>query len=181
MVLAGVILGEAAVLAGKHAAQTAAYGIASRGGFAKSEVVISDTEIEYPAVEQPDVVVALSRSAVDRYLGKLAPGSLLIYDNAIDGNFSGDGVTGLPLSATVREYRKEKGVSLPLNILSLGVLAAVTGAVDMDCLAAAVSRRFKKDSGTNLRALELGFALGLNVSQRKEVNRPGPAAKNLPG
>jgi 2-oxoglutarate ferredoxin oxidoreductase subunit gamma len=37
LVVAGVLLGEAALLDGKNVAQTAAYGIASRGGLTRAK------------------------------------------------------------------------------------------------------------------------------------------------
>ncbi|MGQ9551711.1 MAG: 2-oxoacid:acceptor oxidoreductase family protein, partial [Candidatus Bathycorpusculaceae bacterium] len=42
IVLAARILGKAAVLEGKNAVQTQAYGAEARGSLAKSEVIISD-------------------------------------------------------------------------------------------------------------------------------------------
>ncbi len=44
IILAGVILGEAAARAGRQAVQTQSYGPESRGGAARSEVVIAEGE-----------------------------------------------------------------------------------------------------------------------------------------
>ena len=59
IVLAGAILGEAAILAGLEAVQTQSYGPESRGGAARSEVVISERAVDYPRVTCPDVLVVL--------------------------------------------------------------------------------------------------------------------------
>ena len=59
IILAGVVLGEAATRAGFQAVQTQSYGPESRGGAARAEVVISSEPIDYPRVTRPDVVVAL--------------------------------------------------------------------------------------------------------------------------
>ncbi len=67
IVLAGVILGEAAVRAGHHAVQTQSYGPESRGGAARAEVVVSSEPIDYPRVTEADVVVALSQPSFDKY------------------------------------------------------------------------------------------------------------------
>ena len=42
LILAGIILAEAAILDGKEAIQTQSYGPEARGGASKSEVLISD-------------------------------------------------------------------------------------------------------------------------------------------
>jgi 2-oxoglutarate ferredoxin oxidoreductase subunit gamma len=174
LVLAGVILGEAAMLEDRQAAQTAAYGIASRGGFAKSEVIISDTDIEYPGVEEPDLVLALSQEAVDKYLGRVAPGCLLVYDySTIMAEDKGDNVIGLPLTETITAYKNEKGTELPLNILSLGALAGLAGIVEIDSLLQIVTRRFPKSSQQNQNALTAGFALGKASRQRREAGQEG--------
>lgn len=166
LVMAGILLGEAAVLEGKNASQVSAYGIASRGGFAKSEVIISDTEIEYPGVEEPDLVLALSESAMEKYYGKVADTCLLVYDSsAIKGNFVKGRICGLPFSATIQQYREREKVTLPLNILGLGALAGLTGLVQPDSLSKAARDRFKKDPAINLEALKAGLTLAKSVGE----------------
>ncbi len=161
LVVAGVLLGEAALLDGKNAAQTAAYGIASRGGLTRAEVVISDEEIEYPAVDEPDVVLALSYSAMEKYYGHVSEDCILIYDSsALKGDYKGKRVFGLPLSAKVAELTKEKGIKAALNILSLGALSGRTGVVPLRLLEEAVKRRFKRGFESNQEALQEGFDLG---------------------
>ncbi|HQM95186.1 MAG TPA: 2-oxoacid:acceptor oxidoreductase family protein, partial [Methanofastidiosum sp.] len=51
IILSGVIVGKAAVNQGFNAVQTQSYGPEARGGSTRSEVVISDEEIDYPKVE----------------------------------------------------------------------------------------------------------------------------------
>src|SRR5659263_227709 len=80
VILIGKILGEAAIIEGKNSVQTTEYTDAARGGFSKSEVVISENEIAYPEVLEPDVVLALSKEAYDMYKDK---DCLLIFDSNI--------------------------------------------------------------------------------------------------
>ncbi|MCP4654967.1 MAG: hypothetical protein GY856_06055, partial [bacterium] len=67
IILAGVILGEAATRAGYRAVQAQSYGPESRGGAARSEVLITSGAIDYPRVTRADVLVALSQPGYDRY------------------------------------------------------------------------------------------------------------------
>ena len=49
MILAGIIMAEAAAIYdGKQAVQSQSYGPESRGGASRSEVIISNEEIDYP-------------------------------------------------------------------------------------------------------------------------------------
>ena len=50
VVLAGQILGRAAVYDGRNVVQTQSYGAEARGSAAKSEVIIADNKIGFPTV-----------------------------------------------------------------------------------------------------------------------------------
>ena len=61
LILAGIILAEAALLDGKLAIQSQSYGPEARGGASKSEVIISDEAIHFPKVTKPGVLLAMSQ------------------------------------------------------------------------------------------------------------------------
>ena len=167
LVVAGVILGAAAVNDGMNAAQTASYGIASRGGFSKAEVVISKAEIEFPSVEEPDAVVAFSREALEKYYRKIREDCYLIYDNSlIDGQFSGTRVLGVPMTEKIRQVKKESGQTLALNIVGLGALIGKTGAVTVESMEEAIKEQFKKGFDTNRRALHAGIELAMSSTEK---------------
>ena len=54
VILATVILAEAAVLAGKYTAQSQSYGPEARGGSCKAEVLISEEPIAFTKVQNPN-------------------------------------------------------------------------------------------------------------------------------
>ena len=67
VILAGIIIGKAASLFDNiNAVQTQSYGPEARGGASRCEVVISDEDIDYPKVENPDILVAMSHEALDQ-------------------------------------------------------------------------------------------------------------------
>jgi len=80
VVLAGEILGRAAVYDGKHAVQTQSYGAEARGSAARSEVIISDQKVGFPKVRKCDVLVAMSQSALDKHLKDLKEEGTLLVD-----------------------------------------------------------------------------------------------------
>ena len=158
LVLAGVILAEAAgIYDGKFVCQTQSYGPEARGGASKAEVVISDAEIDYPKAIQPDVLVALSQKALDVYLGDLKSEGVLLVDADLVPEVPAAGALSIPFTRLAREAGRE----LMANIVALGALAAVTGAVSREALRAAVLARVPAGSREmNRQALEAGMAAG---------------------
>ena len=75
------LLGKSASLFDeKEAVQTQSYGPEARGGASKCEVVISDTAVDYPKVQSPDILVAMSNEALIKYIVDLKDNGILIVD-----------------------------------------------------------------------------------------------------
>src|SRR5512146_3208381 len=106
LVLMGMIMAEAAgVYEGRQVAQSQLYGPESRGGASRSDVIISDEEIDYPEVEHPDVLFAFNQVSAAKYTPSLKKGGVAIYDTtfvsdppAVDGK-----VYQLPITKLARE------------------------------------------------------------------------------
>ena len=74
-------LAEAAVLhENLNAVQSQSYGAAAREGATRSDVIISDSTIDYPKVIQPNVLVCLTQEAYNKFYDIIRPGGLLITD-----------------------------------------------------------------------------------------------------
>ncbi|MGP8049876.1 MAG: 2-oxoacid:acceptor oxidoreductase family protein [Desulfobaccales bacterium] len=161
LVLAGVILAEAAgIYDGKYVCQTQSYGPEARGGASKAEVVISDAEIDYPKAIRPDVLLAMSQKSLDAYLGDLKAEGVLLVDADLVQEVPESGALAIPFTRLAREAGRE----VVANIVALGALAAVTGAVSREALQAAVMDRVPASSrALNEKALEAGLAAGAKV------------------
>ncbi len=153
IILAGVILGEAATRAGFQAVQTQSYGPESRGGAARSEVVIASEPIDYPRVLRADVMAALSQPGHERYGDQLADDGIAVVDADL---VKADGVKALPFTATAEEV----GAKIVTNIVMLGYLGAVLEIIPHDVLEETVLRNIPKGTEElNRRALAAGRAL----------------------
>ncbi len=126
VVLAGEILGRAAVYDGKHAVQTQSYGAEARGSAARSEVIISDERIGFPKVRKCDILVAMSQSALDKHLKDLKEGGTLLVDE--------DMVKKIPtIKAKIFKILATKTAETELksriyaNVVMLGALTKITG------------------------------------------------------
>jgi 2-oxoglutarate ferredoxin oxidoreductase subunit gamma len=125
VVLAAQILGKAAILDGKNALQTQAYGAEARGSLAKSEVIISDGKIGFPAVRRPDILVAMNQEALDKLLKDLKDDGTLIIDNTSVSKIpeTKARVHKLPLTETAK---KAFGETMYANIVMLGAFTKIT-------------------------------------------------------
>jgi len=138
IVLAGNILGKAAALYdGKHATLTQSYGPEARGGSCSAQVMISDEEILFPYVEEPQVLVCMSQEGYSKNAHSLISGGLLIWDtDLVQVGETDPGWTTYNIPAT--RFAGELGNEMMANIVMLGFLSAVSDAVTCDSLRKAV-------------------------------------------
>ena len=155
LVSCGIILAEAAIIEGQNAAQTQSYGIATRGGFSKSEVVISRNEIIFQQVQEPDVVLALTEQAMEMY-ASIESQIPVFYDTTLLKIRVGDNLYGYPFT----ELASKLGHVGTANIIALGAMAAKTNMVQIESLALALKKRFSgKVAEMNIKALNIGVEL----------------------
>lgn len=159
IISAGIILAEAAVLAGLNAVQTQSYGPESRGGASRSEVVLSDGEVDYPKTLHPDVLLALTADACGRYAARTRAEGLLIVDDRVEPVPPGPyRVVRAPITRIAAD---ELGRPIVANIVALGVLAALTEIIPLDALERAVLARVPRGTeALNRAALHRGFDAG---------------------
>jgi 2-oxoglutarate ferredoxin oxidoreductase subunit gamma len=155
IILAGILLADAAVRDGKHVAQTQSYGPEARGGASRAEVIVSDAEIHYPRVIEADIMLCLSQEACDRYSGRLRKEGLLILDSDHVNRAPTTRAMRVPLTALAKEVT---GKDVAANVVGLGVLAGLTGLVSREGLEAAVRARVPEGTTEiNLKALAAGY------------------------
>lgn len=161
VVLAGEILGRAAVYDGKHAVQTQSYGAEARGSAAKSEVIISDKKIGFPKVRKCDILVTMSQNALNKHLDDLKENGILLVDR--------DKVKEIPkVEAKVfsvpatRIAETELKSRIYANAIMLGALTKITGIVSEEAVKKAIVDSVSKE--TKERNLE-GFGKGLGLAE----------------
>ncbi len=160
ILLAAAIVAEGAAALGKHVVQTQSYGPEARGGASKSEVIISDDDIDYPEVLTPDINLVLSQAAYVKYAADTRPGGLLIYDSGlVEPDAAADGMVlcGLPFTQAATD---ELGKKVVTNIVSLGAFVAVSRILPAEAVEQAVLNRVPaRFRELNERAFQLGLRL----------------------
>jgi len=164
LILAGIILAEAAILDGKNVVQTQSYGPEARGGSSKAEVIISNGEIEYPKVREADILLALTEDAYESYKNAVKKNGLIILDSSIK-NYDKLDNRILRVSVIETAYNDLKR-PMVVNIISLGVIAKVTSVVSKESLIEAIKRKVPKDTVTvNIDAFEKGYNLPVKTDK----------------
>lgn len=160
MITAAIILAEAAVLCeGLTATQTQAYGPEARGGATRSDVIIADSQIHFPKVTQPNVLVCLTQTAYNKFYSIIRPGGLLLSDaKYVETEAKVDArQIQLPMYQAVMD---EIGKPIVFNICMLGAVVGLTGVVKAESVMQVLGRRVPKDYlEMNRKALDLGLRL----------------------
>ncbi len=162
VVLAGQILGRAAVYSGRNALQTQTYGAEARGSAAKSEVIVSDGKIGFPSIRKCDILIVMSQAALDRDFGDLKNNGILLVDSKHVESIPETKAKVFEVPAT-ETSRKEFGVSTYANIIMLGALTKITNLVKTEALEKAIRESVpEKTVKDNLDALKRGSILKLH-------------------
>jgi 2-oxoglutarate ferredoxin oxidoreductase subunit gamma len=160
VITAAIILAEAAVLhEGLNAVQSQSYGAEARGGATRSDVIIADSEIRYPKVVQPNVLVCLTQEAYNKFYPIIRPGGLLITDSRyvkiqrkVDAQ-----QRELPIYRAVME---QIGKPIVFNICMLGALISQVDLVKPESIMKVLETRVPIDFlEMNRKALQIGMQL----------------------
>jgi len=144
----------------KNAVQTQSYGPESRGGRCKSEVIISNEEIDFPKVENPDILVVMSQDAYTGYVDTLKKGGILLLDpDMVPKRKEVKDINIYEVPAT--RIAEELGKRIMANVVMLGALTAVTRIVKAEAMREAILRNVPKGTEKlNIAAFERGLEYG---------------------
>ncbi len=156
LILMGIILAEAiGIYGGKYVAQTQSYGPEARGGSSKSEVIVSDEEIDYPKVMSLDLLLAMNQRSCDEFYPDLKPEGLLIVDSTFVSQVPRPKAFQIPFTRIAREKFRREVVA---NIIALGALSQLTPIVSGKSVESAVLARVPKGTEKlNRDALRAGM------------------------
>ena len=158
----GKILAYSGLMEGKEVTWMPAYGPEQRGGTANVTVIVSDERVSSPIVSNYDVAIVLNQPSMDKFISKVKPGGILIYD--------GYGIISVPERKDITIYRidamdkaAEMQNSKVFNMIVLGGLLQVSPIVSTDGLNKALFKtlpeRHHKLIPLNMQAVEEGMKI----------------------
>jgi len=177
----GLITGKAISLFDeKYGTMTQSFGPEARGSACSSQLVVSEERVLYPYITRPEILVAMSQDAYEKYEPDLRENGVLIYDTDLvklkpaRAQFK---IFGVPAT----RFAEEMGNRIFANLVMLGFFTAVTEVVSPDAMKKAlpglVPKRFLE---LNVRAFEKGYNYGKELQAREKAEPQEPQATTKP-
>jgi 2-oxoglutarate ferredoxin oxidoreductase subunit gamma len=153
----GQIIGETAVKQGLHVTMLKSHGTEMRGGYVRSQVVLSKDLIDSPMCESPDYFVALSSAAYKRFKDTVPEEGLILYDPAFVEEIDG-GLKCLHTAFPAKEL-SVKHFNNPLfaNTLVLGQMARLIDGLDKEIVLGSILEIIPKFHDKNKEAFQIGY------------------------
>lgn len=157
VILATIIIAEAAYEDKLQAVQSQAYGPEARGGSCKAECIIDDKPITYTKVGLPTFLLSLTQASLNKYIGSLSEEAIVLVDSEIvvpDEIKAKHKVISLPILESASDVI---GNPMSANIISVGAVNELLKIASKDSLEKAVLNHIPKGTEElNLKALHLG-------------------------
>ena len=159
VLLAGQLMTYAGMIAGKQISWMPAYGPEMRGGTASCSVIVSEKLIGSPVVTKPNVLVAFNKPSLERFIGTVKPGGVVIVNNSLcDEPVNRQDVQIFPVP--LNDIAADMGSTRSLNMIALGAVIAATKAVPLTAVEQAFLKRFGNKPGVveaNMQAVQAGI------------------------
>ena len=166
VLLAGTILANSFMLAGKNVTWYPCYGAEMRGGTVNCEIVVSDTEVSSVHKKDADYALVLNQQSFDKFVMRLKSGGTIIANSTLVAETKPRNDVNY-VFAPMGDLANDLGTSKVTNMVGLGTLSSVVDVVDTEYLALGFEKVMgekKKDLlPLNKKALESGYKAVLSI------------------
>ncbi len=171
VILAGKLLAQTAMNAGKEVTFMPSYGAEMRGGTANSMVVIADEPIASPLVSSPDSLIAMNKASLNKFATQVKTGGLLIMNSSlIDCEPDVDGAMDI-LAIPADDIAVKLGSQKSTNMVVLGAYLQRRGLFSIDAaeksLPDVLAERYHKTIHLNVEAMQQGAEFAKTQSASK--------------
>jgi 2-oxoglutarate ferredoxin oxidoreductase subunit gamma len=147
------------------------YGPESRGGAANAQVIISDSPIHYPYVQASDIMVCMSQTGYDKYIGQLKKGGILLVDQDLVQPAKVDGDV---FSVPATRMAEELGRVMMANIIMIGFFTAITKGISHEAARSTVEESVPRGTEeANIKAFTRGSDYGLALLRGRQKKAAG--------
>lgn len=153
----GQIVGTAAVSQGFRVTMLKSHGTEQRGGYVRTQVVISKEGIDSPLVEEPDYFCSFSSAAYKQFSHMMKAGVVLYDPSMVEVDES---KPFRQIAVPAKDTALEKlGRQIYANTIMLGALTRVAEFLDKENMIATIHAIIPKFKEENRKAFEMGFDL----------------------
>lgn len=163
LILAGIILSAAMIRQNKYAIHNQSYGPEARGGASRSDVIISDNNISYPEVTNPDFLLAMTQDSFNKFAKTVKKGGTILCDSTYVKSTPVEGVNCFeyPITTCAKDTL---GDIKTANVIALGILTALAGFVSKDAMEYTVMTRLPaRVKELNKKAFDIGYEQGVQL------------------
>lgn len=160
IILAGKVLAQTAMKAGREVTYMPSYGAEVRGGTANCMVVIAEQKIACPVVGKPNSLIVMNKASLERFASRLKKGGLLVMNSSLIDNEPHVDETIQIVAVPADEFAVQLGNKKVANMVALGVYLQARGQFSPDAAAEALpdvlAKRYHKMLPINTEALRRG-------------------------
>ena len=128
LLFAGKVLAYAALTEQRELSWLPSYGPEMRGGTANCNVIISDSPVGSPIVQNPNVLMVMNTPSLDKYEKSVAPGGKIFVDSTlISRKVEREDVEVFYIPAT--KMAADMGMPTLANMILLGAIVKATGCI----------------------------------------------------
>lgn len=169
IILSGYIIGKAAaIFDNRFSTLIQSFGPEARGSSCSAQLLISDSQILYPYLVQPEISIILSKDAFEKFGGELkSGGTMLIEKDLVKPEQVSKDIKMYALPAT--RLAEEMGRKIVMNIITVGFFCATTGITSYEATKKAVETSVPPGTEEiNLKAFETGYNYGKNLVEEEK-------------
>jgi len=160
VLLAGKLLAQTAMEAGKEVTFMPSYGAEVRGGTANCMVVIAEKEIACPVIGKPSSLIVMNKASLEKFAPRLQKGGLLVMNSSlIDSEPQVDDSIRI-LAVPADEIAVELGNPKVANMVVLGAYlerkSPLSPKAAAQALPEVLAERYHKTLPVNTKALQKG-------------------------
>ncbi len=171
IILAGKLLAQIAMKAGKEVTFMPSYGAEMRGGTANSMVIIADCAIASPLVSRPDSAIIMNKASLNKFAPRIKNNGLLVMNSSlIDSEPDVDESIDI-LAVPADDIAVELGSQRSANMVAIGAYLQRRGLFSPDAAANSLpdvlAKRYHKTLPVNTEALRRGAEFAKKAKAKK--------------
>jgi 2-oxoglutarate ferredoxin oxidoreductase subunit gamma len=163
IILAGKLLAQTAMLAGRETTCIPSYGAEMRGGTANSMIIVADKPIASPMVTKPTSLIAMNKASANKFCTRVKADGLVVYNSSLINELGQVDGSIDTVAVPADDIAVELGNIRIANMVMVGAYLGKKGLFTVDQAAQALpyilAKRYHKMLDVNTEALRRGAEL----------------------